>query len=74
MSLLLLSQVRSALDSISNSIEPVATRVLKYWADYSIELTKTKKNSIIRARIQNSNEIITRYLLIEKDGIYDYNR
>jgi len=46
---LIASQVHSVLNRVPVSVQPVATRVLKFWADTVIALTPTKIPKMIRA-------------------------
>jgi DNA repair protein RadB len=69
------SQVRSAFDETYVSIEPVATRVLKFWADIIIALRPTENPSIIGAVLEKnpkSNQPLTCHLKIEESGFHDY--
>ncbi|MGC8895490.1 MAG: ATPase domain-containing protein [Candidatus Bathyarchaeia archaeon] len=69
------SQVRSAFDENFVSIEPVATRVLKFWADTIIALRPTENSSIIRAVLEKSqkwNQPLTCELKIEETGIHEH--
>jgi DNA repair protein RadB len=69
------SQVRSAFDENYVSIEPVATRVLKFWADTIIALRPTENSSIIRAVLEKSqkrNQPLTCELKIEETGIHEH--
>ncbi|MEM3759634.1 MAG: ATPase domain-containing protein [Candidatus Bathyarchaeia archaeon] len=72
---IVVSQVRSAFDENYVSIEPVATRVLKFWADTIIALRPTENSSIIRAVLeknQKGNQPITCELKIEETGIHEH--
>jgi DNA repair protein RadB len=69
------SQVRSVLDEAYVSIEPVATRVLKFWADIIIALRPTENPQVIKAVLEKSqkgNKPLTFQLKIEEKGIHDY--
>ncbi|MDH7476997.1 MAG: ATPase domain-containing protein [Candidatus Bathyarchaeota archaeon] len=69
------SQVRSVFDEAYVSIEPVATRVLKFWADIIIALCPTENSQVIRAVLEKSQkgtQPITFQLKIEETGIHDY--
>jgi DNA repair protein RadB len=73
---LTLSQVRSVLDETYSSIEPVATRVLKFWADTIIALKPTENPQIIKAILEKSPkklQPLTCYLRIEENGIHEYS-
>ncbi|MGQ9507003.1 MAG: ATPase domain-containing protein [Candidatus Bathycorpusculaceae bacterium] len=69
------SQVRSVFNEAYVSIEPVATRVLKFWADIIIALRPTENPQVIRAVLEKSpkrNKPLTFQLKIEETGIHDY--
>jgi DNA repair protein RadB len=69
------SQVRSVFDEAYVSIEPVGTRVLKFWADLIIALRPTENPQVIRAVLEKSQkgtQPITFQLKIEERGIHDY--
>lgn len=73
LSVLLISQVRS-IPSEADTV-PVATRVLKFWADTVIGLARTGGGNIVKASVEKSGEKETRlafYLIIEADGVRDY--
>ena len=69
------SQVSSVFDEINVSIAPVATRVLKFWADTIIAMKPTENPQIIRAVLEktpkNAREV-TCHLRIEESGLHDY--
>jgi RecA/RadA recombinase len=68
------SQVRSVLDESYQSIAPVATRVLKFWADTIIAMKPTESPQTIEAVLEEkrSNPRETRcYLRIDETGIHD---
>jgi RecA/RadA recombinase len=70
------SQVRSAFHESYHSIEPVATRVLKFWADNIIILKSAENPQIIRAMLEKTGEKAqeeTCYLRIGETGIRDYS-
>jgi DNA repair protein RadB len=73
---LTLSQVRSVLNETYSSIEPVATRVLKFWADTIIALKPTENPQIIKAILEKSPKKLqpsTYYLKIEENGMHEYS-
>ena len=51
---LLISQVRSVFNEAYISIEPVGTRVLKFWADTIIVMKPTENSRIIKAILEKS--------------------
>jgi len=55
--LLITSQVRSVLGEQSSSVRPVATRVLKFWADNIIFLKPTEYPQIIKATIEKTPKL-----------------
>jgi RecA/RadA recombinase len=68
------SQVRSVFNDQSSSVRPVATRVLKFWADNIIALKPTETPQTIKALLEKAREIqqeITCYVQIGEAGIQD---
>jgi DNA repair protein RadB len=76
---LLTSQVRNVFDDAHVSIEPVATRVLKFWADTIIAMKPTENSRIIKAILEKSPtktkkpQPMTCYLEIGETGIHEYS-
>ncbi|MCW4019991.1 MAG: AAA family ATPase [Candidatus Bathyarchaeota archaeon] len=73
-SVLLVSQVRSVVDEAD--VVPVATRVLKFWCDAVLGLSRMGRRNMVRASVEKSGGRETRmsfYLVIEEDGIHDHN-
>jgi DNA repair protein RadB len=69
------SQVRSVFNEALVSIEPVANRVLKFWAETIIAMKPTENPQIIKAILEKSPikvQLLTCHLKIEETGIYDY--
>ncbi len=71
--MLVTSQVRTAFEEENVSVEPVASRVLKFWADTIINLKFTENQHVIKAilekpKVQNP----ACYLKIEKSGMVEY--
>ena len=69
------SQVRSVFDETSVSVAPVATRVLKFWADTIIAMKPTENPQIIKAVLEKTPkraQEVTCHLRIEATGIHDY--
>jgi len=67
------SQVRSVFDDPNAGVRPVATRVLKFWADTIISLKPTA-SPIIKAVLEKSRENateVTCYVQILEKGIVD---
>jgi DNA repair protein RadB len=73
LSLVLISQVRSKMSE--DSFTSVATRVLNYWCDTIIRLSRTSRKNIIRAtieKVEGKQTKIILYLILDEDGIHDY--
>jgi DNA repair protein RadB len=70
---LMTSQVRSVLDETA-SVEPVGTRVLKFWADTIIAMKPMENPQTIKAIIEKPKaELeVTCQLRIDLSGIHDY--
>jgi DNA repair protein RadB len=69
---LVLSQVRTAFDEDRVTVEPVASRVLKFWADTIIELKPTESSQVIKAVLEKPKaQHPTCYLRIVKSGILE---
>jgi DNA repair protein RadB len=67
------SQVRSAFEQERVSVEPVASRVLKFWADTVISLHPTGNAQVIRASLEKPRfQGSPCYLKIDESGIADY--
>jgi len=67
------SQVRSVFDDPNAGVRPVATRVLKFWADTIISLKPTE-SSIVKAVVEKSRvntAEVTCYVQILEKGIVD---
>lgn len=72
---LIISQVRSVISKNDDSVEPVASRVLGFWADIEIALKPTRNNGIIRAEIKAHNDKkLSKLILlkVEEKGLHDY--
>jgi hypothetical protein len=68
------SQVRSVFTDQSACVRPVATRVLKFWADNIIALKPTEQPQTIKATLEKAREIqqeATCYVQIGEKGIQD---
>ena len=69
------SQVSSVFDEVHVSVEPVATRVLKFWADTIIAMKPTENPQIIKAVLEKTTrkaQEVTCHLKIDETGIHDY--
>jgi len=72
--MILVSQVRSAFNEIEGAVEPVGTRVLKFWADTIIAMKPTENPQVIKAVLekpQREREVACN-LRIDSSGIHDY--
>ena len=72
---LVTSQVRSILAQESVGIEPVATRVLRFWCDTVLNLKHSGQTRVVRAVLEKHPERKkpeSCYFRIEKTGICDY--
>ncbi len=71
------SQVRSVFLEGVVMVEPVATRVLKFWADIVLNLKHTGQSRTLKAVLEkhpDRKRTISRYFTIGKTGIRDYRR
>ncbi len=71
--MVIVSQVRSVLDEPQGAVEPVGTRVLKFWADTIIAMKPTENPQTVKAVVEKSakdREAIC-YLRIDLAGIHD---
>ena len=69
------SQVRGVLNESYHSVAPVATRVLKFWADTIIAMKPTENPQIIKTVLERKAEPAQEtycYLRIDETGIRDY--
>jgi RecA/RadA recombinase len=69
------SQVRSVFNDSYVDVAPVATRVLKFWADTIIAMKPTENPQIIKAVLEKTGERaqeVACYLRIDETGIHDY--
>lgn len=72
---LVTSQVRSVFNEDYVSIEPVATRVLKFWAETIVAMKPTENPAIIKAVLEKSQKMASNFfcqLKIEEAGIRGY--
>ena len=73
---LLTSQVHSALNEVPVAVEPVATRVLKFWADTVLAMKPTENAQIIKATVEKNPAKLpstTCNLKIEEAGIREFS-
>ncbi len=72
--LLMTSQVRSVIGEQSNSVRPVANRVLKFWADTILFLKPTELPQTIKVTIEKASattQEATCYIQILESGLKD---
>jgi RecA/RadA recombinase len=72
--IIITSQVRSVISEQSSEVRPVATRVLKFWADTIIALKPTEYPQTFKALIEKSPQSqvpVTCYIQIGEAGIQD---
>lgn len=72
---LITSQVHTALNEHIRSIEPVATRVLKFWANTVFALKPTENPGMVQMTLEKNHQkvqskILT--LMIEASGLHEY--
>jgi RecA/RadA recombinase len=75
MPIVITSQVHSVFDDSYVSVAPVATRVLKFWADTIIAMKPTENPQTIKAALEKTHEKAqeaTCHLRIDETGIHDY--
>ncbi|MEM3641495.1 MAG: ATPase domain-containing protein [Candidatus Bathyarchaeia archaeon] len=73
--ILVISQVRSVFNGTYISIEPVATRVLKFWANIIIFMKPTENPRLINAVLEKSPKMAQHLfcqLKIEERGIHEH--
>lgn len=74
---LITSQVRSILIEAKVDLEPVATRVLKFWSDVVIRLKPTGRANVVNAILEKHpkhKRLTSCYFMIEETGIHDCHR
>ena len=71
---LVVSQVRSVFLKADRTVQPVAMRVLKFWADASVSVFPTAEYNKIRVNVETPSEKRGKniFLRIEKGGLRDY--
>jgi DNA repair protein RadB len=72
---LITSQVRNVFLGKQVSVEPVATRVLKFWSDVVLNLELTGQTRVVKVLLEKHVEhksSASCYVKIEKTGIRDY--
>jgi hypothetical protein len=74
---LITSQVRSTFTEGIVEMEPVATRVLRFWSDTVLNFKPTSQRNAVKAVLEKHLKRkcpIECYLCIEKAGVCDYGR
>jgi DNA repair protein RadB len=71
--MLVVSQVRSIFDETQVAVEPVGTRVLKFWADTIIAMKPSENPQTVKAVIEKpaGERELSCYLRISASGIHD---
>ncbi len=72
---LVISQVRSVVFQEQAVVQPVATRVLKFWADTTINLKPTSRSDVVTASVETHrprHAVKKAFLKIEEKGLRDY--
>ncbi|TET56199.1 hypothetical protein E3J51_05220 [Candidatus Bathyarchaeota archaeon] len=71
---LIVSQVRSVFRKADRTVQPVAMRVLKFWADASVSIWPTAEYNKIRVNVETPSKKRGKpiFLRIEKGGLRDY--
>lgn len=73
--IIITSQVRSAFNEACTNIEPVATRILKFWSDIIIAMKPTADSGVLKSILEKNQkkfQPITCYLKIEEKGLSEY--
>jgi len=73
---LMVSQVRTVFEKEHAGIEPVATRVVKFWADTIIDMKLTENAAVVKVVLEKVGRKISStecYLRIDASGINDYS-
>jgi len=77
---LMTSQVRSVMNDFYFGVEPVGTRVLKFWADTIIAMKPTENSKVIKAVLEKTprgtsseSQPLTCYLRIGEKGIVEHS-
>ena len=72
--MILVSQVRSVFSETEGAVEPVGTRVLKFWADTIIAMKPTQSPQVVKALLEKPqrDREVTCNLRIDASGIHDY--
>jgi len=74
---LVTSQVHSVFMDGFVGVEPIATRVLRFWSDAVLSLKPSSQRNTLKAVLEKHSESkcpANCYLVIEEAGVCDYNR
>jgi len=74
---LIVGQVRSVILEEQEQVQPVATRVLRFWTDTTIVLKPTAQAHVIKVTVEKRAEkrpTKSFFLKIEEKGLQDYKR
>jgi len=74
---LITSQVRSTLMEEHINVEPVATRVLKFWSDTVLQFKRTGQTQVIKVFLEKHpkhKHRLSRFLTINRTGIRNFSR
>jgi DNA repair and recombination protein RadB len=77
LAVLITSQVRSTLTEKQINVEPVATRVLKFWSDIVLRFKRTGQTRVIKVFLEKHpkrKHPPSRFLMIDGTGIRDLSR
>lgn len=72
---LVVSQVRSVFEDAYVDVEPVATRVLKFWADVTIAMKPSENPKVVKVTVKKKSETpqpLSCYLKICETGLSEY--
>jgi DNA repair protein RadB len=73
MAVIIIGQVHSVMDSETSEIEPVARRLLTYWADTILKLEITSVNGVRQAQLEKPTEAACRFRLSDM-GVEEVRR
>ena len=73
MAVIIIGQVHSVMDSETSEIEPVARRLLTYWADTILNLEITSVNGVRQAQLEKPTEAACRFRLSDM-GVEEVRR
>lgn len=73
---LITGQVRSTLVEEQINVEPVATRVLKFWSDILLRFKRTGQIRVIKVLLEKHpkrKRPLSRFLMIDRTGVRDFS-